>query len=297
MSLGLPGSGAIPRLEAAIFRLGEARLRAVGSVSAKQQFEFLVPPGDYAILLSAGGCYITYRYVHVGVAVPTPEMVIDLPPIATKALIGRIPPELQGIREWKNSAPVKLAESSGKVMLLDFWGVVPGPCVGSMPYLMKLHDEAISRDKGLVIVAVRDDSVPSIAEMDRQLDERRKTFWDGRDLPFLVALDGGGETRIRYTAITTRGATTAAYGITGFPTTLLVGRDGKVIESINDSAAAALQPMSPPGSGPIACKDYCGHSSRKRSFDCNFAPPDSKQRSAIACRLHLTSCSLSSLPP
>jgi len=79
--------------------------------------------------------------------------------------------------------------------------------------------------------------------LDRRLDERRQKFWAGRELPFLIALDGGGETRIRYSAFTARGATTAAYGITSFPTTLLIGRDGKVIESINvhdDSAIAHI---------------------------------------------------------
>jgi hypothetical protein len=100
-----------------------------------------------------------------------------------------------------------------------------------LPYLMKFHDEF--KDKGLVIIAVHDDSVPSIREMDRRLDERRKKFWDGRDLPFLVALDGGGNTHIPGTGLTARGATTAEYGVIRFPTTLVIGRDGNVLEEVN----------------------------------------------------------------
>ena len=74
--------------------------------------------------------------------------------------------------------------------------------------------------------------------------EPRAKFWGGRDLPFLVALDGGGETRIRGMIQTARGATTAAYGVTSFPTTLLVGRDGTLLGPVDtrdlDAARAAV---------------------------------------------------------
>jgi len=50
-----------------------------------------------------------------------------------------------------NGGPLTLASLRGKVVLLDFWGEWCGPCVGSMPYLMKLYDKY--RDKGLEIIA------------------------------------------------------------------------------------------------------------------------------------------------
>jgi peroxiredoxin len=100
-----------------------------------------------------------------------------------------------------------------------------------MPYLIKLYDEF--HDQGLVIVAVHDDSVGSIREMDEKLARVRKEVWKGRDLPFQVALDGGGLTRIVHSAMTARGATTAAYGIESFPTTLLIDRQGKLLCEFN----------------------------------------------------------------
>ena len=51
----------------------------------------------------------------------------------------------------------------------------------------------------------------------------------GRDLPFRVALDGGGKCRIRHSAQCDDGATTAEYGITRYPTTLLVDRAGTLV--------------------------------------------------------------------
>lgn len=75
-------------------------------------------------------------------------------------------------------------------------------------------------------------AVASIAEMDRKLDVARKDVWGGRDLPFLVALDGGGRVRIPGTGIFTRGRTNAAYHVWIYPTTYLIGRDGTVLRDL-----------------------------------------------------------------
>ena len=145
-------------------------------------------------------------------------------------MVGRAAPELRKIKDWKNGGPVTLAGLRGKVVLLDFWGSWCGPCKGSMQELMKLHDRF--KDKGLVIIAVHDDSVASIAEMDQKLESVRKDIWGGRDLPFLVALDGGGRTRIPGTGEFTRGATNAAYHVVLYPTSYLIGRDGTVLRDL-----------------------------------------------------------------
>ena len=93
---------------------------------------------------------------------------------------------------------------------------------------MKLHDKYA--DKGLVIIAVHDDSVASIEEMDQKLVSAKQRYWSGRDLPFLVALDGGGLTPIPGAADRkAKGATTAAYGIDSFPTRILIDKPGHVV--------------------------------------------------------------------
>jgi len=146
-------------------------------------------------------------------------------------LVGGAAPELRQIKGWKNGGPVTIAELRGKVVILDFWGYWCGPCVVSMPKLMELHDKYAER--GLVIIAIHDDSVSSIEEMDARLRSARINQWGGRDLPFLVALDGGGKMRIVGTDQTTRGATTAAYGVTAFPTSVLIDRNGSVIKKFH----------------------------------------------------------------
>ena len=99
-----------------------------------------------------------------------------------------------------------------------------------MPTLIKLHERF--KGKGLTIIAVHNDTADSIEDMENKIAQFRDEQWNGQDLPFLIALDGGGETRIKGIN-STKGATTAAYGITGFPTNVLIGPDGKVIEKCN----------------------------------------------------------------
>ena len=69
--------------------------------------------------------------------------------------------------------------------------------------------------------------------MDQALERARKEYWGGRDLPFLVALDGGGKVQIEGTNRTARGRTTARYGITGFPTMILIDKKGNVITTLD----------------------------------------------------------------
>ncbi len=160
------------------------------------------------------------------------EVNIDLKASPLARMIGQPAVELT-IREWKNGVPVSLKDQRGKVILLDFWGHWCGPCVYRMPHLFELHDEL--EDQGLVIIAIHDDSVASIKEMDEKLATARKDLWEGRDIPFLVALDSGGKTKIEGSELEIDGATTAAYGIGRFPTYVLINRDGIVVGPVEPS--------------------------------------------------------------
>lgn len=211
---------------------GKVLIRALFFATERGQIDMFVPPGDYAVHIDLHHCYSVNRYVHVAATDRAMTLHVDMPSRRLpEELIGHAAPELRGIKAWKNGGPVTLAGLRGKVVLLDFWGSWCGPCKGSMPELMKLHDQY--RDKGLAIVAVHDDSVESIAEMDQKLQTVRRDIWGGRDLPFLVALDGGGRTRIPGTGDYTRGMTNAEYHVYLYPTTYLIGRDGTVLQEID----------------------------------------------------------------
>jgi thiol-disulfide isomerase/thioredoxin len=234
-SVGLWATGKnISWTNAIVFKPGLMGLYTMQCSSQAGVFGLPLPPGDYGLKAYGTDCQSAYRYFSIEPGQRELRLQIDLPPSTVAQLVGKPAPQLREIKGWINSEPLKIADLRGKLVLLDFWGYWCGPCVGSMPAMMKLYDQ--TRDKGLVIIAVHDDSLPSIAELNQKLDEiRQEAFpgWNGRNLPFPIALDGGGQTRIKYSSFTARGATTAAYGINSFPTTIAIGRDGNVIGEVS----------------------------------------------------------------
>jgi thiol-disulfide isomerase/thioredoxin len=191
-------------------------------------FKFLLPNGKYK--LDAYGTRLYHKQEEVEVKVEQKELKInfDLPADRLGHLIGNQAPELQQIKGWINSEPIKLADLRGKVVLLDFWFTSCGSCVAAMPHLIDLYEKY--HDKGLVIIGIHDDSMNSVKELEEKIEQLSKDRWKDRKIPFPVALDGGGECKIEGTQLSTSGATTAAYGINGFPTMVLIDKEGRVVE-------------------------------------------------------------------
>jgi thiol-disulfide isomerase/thioredoxin len=183
-----------------------------------------VSPALLALLLfSANGCMSGNR---VKVESALPGVIVESTEYLSR-LVGKPAPGFEKIKAWKNTRPLNLSDLRGRYVLLDFWGYWCGPCIRDIPALMAIS-EVFSEEK-LIVIGVHDDSVETIAEMDEKLAKAREGIWMGRDIPYPVALDGGGPTAIEGTSDTVRGATTAAYGITAFPTAVLINPSGKVV--------------------------------------------------------------------
>ncbi len=214
------------------------KLRPMSADSNDGHVEMFLPPGRYRLVSYGTNIYGKTTQLDIAPGEPTQHFDLDLPAHRLMYLYGQPAPELRQIKGWKNGGTVTLEELRGKVVLLDFWGYWCGPCVAGMPTLMEWHEKYA--DDGLVIIAVHDDSVESIEVMDEKLARAREKHWAGRDLPFLVALDGGGQTEVPgIDGRTGRGATTAFYGIDAWPTTLLVDRDGVLVEEFHPGGGDA----------------------------------------------------------
>jgi thiol-disulfide isomerase/thioredoxin len=211
-----------------------ARLLQCSSMAA--EFRFPLPPGDYQ--------FHGYGQDVVGarkpLAVPADKSELDLGAIDLKAtavakMVGK-PPLPWHVKDARGlPKTVQIGDLKGKWVLLDFWGHWCGPCVQDMAGMIDLYElYADHRDK-FEIVAFHDSSVPDFGEMDKKLLGTRQSLWGGRDLPFPILLDDAGQTA-------------KAYTIQGWPTTILIDPDGKVVgEDRGHRLLESKLPKLPPG--------------------------------------------------
>ena len=101
-----------------------------------------------------------------------------------------------------------------KVVLVDIWGTWCPPCRDSIPNLVKMQEEL--GEEGLVIVGVAFEDEPDT-------DTRRtkvRAFAEKLEISYLL-LDGGTTSDVDAVFPTLK-------GFRGFPTMVIIGRDGKV---------------------------------------------------------------------
>ena len=63
-----------------------------------------------------------------------------------------VAPEFTGIEKWLNSAPLRMADLRGKVVLIDFWTYTCINCLNQLPAVKSWHEKY--QGKGLVTVGV-----------------------------------------------------------------------------------------------------------------------------------------------
>jgi cytochrome c biogenesis protein CcmG/thiol:disulfide interchange protein DsbE len=99
-----------------------------------------------------------------------------------------------------------LSSLRGKAVVLNVWASWCIPCKEEAPFLEQVWRE--SRDDGLVVVG--------LDAKDFRADARR--FAKRFDLTFPLVYDGPGDTL-------------SGYGVTGFPETFVLDREGRVVEA------------------------------------------------------------------
>jgi len=128
----------------------------------------------------------------------------DNPGPAT-ATVGEIAPDFK-LQNLEGKA-VSLGGYRGTPVLINFWATWCGPCVYEMPFLQQIYEEW--SDKGLVLLAVNVGETPA----------KVTSFMKQYNLSLPVLLD-------------TTETVARKYGVTGWPTTFLIDRDGVVQDRV-----------------------------------------------------------------
>ncbi|MCE9637536.1 MAG: TlpA family protein disulfide reductase [Planctomycetes bacterium] len=109
-------------------------------------------------------------------------------------------------KAWLNAAkgdeptPERLKD---KVVMIEFWGTWCGPCMRAMPHVQEMHDRY--KDRGLRVVAI---SYEDASVMEPVLAKNGWTMTVGSD-PDKTCV--------------------SAYGVSSWPTTAVIGKDGKLV--------------------------------------------------------------------
>jgi thiol-disulfide isomerase/thioredoxin len=152
---------------------------------------------------------VTLTVAPIRIAAPT-EQPQQPPALAA----GTSAPEWK-IAEWTDGKDRKLSDYHGKVVVLDFWGIWCGPCIHAIPAMKELHSRY--RDRDVVFLGIH------TAGTDMSLVKRllKQQDWD-----LTVGLDAGDD-------IAT-GETVRRYAIQGYPSVMIVDRNGKLAFNSGD---------------------------------------------------------------
>ena len=103
------------------------------------------------------------------------------------------------------SAPISLESLRGRVVLVNFWATWCKPCEDEMPAMERLYRRL--QPRGFELLAVSVDEDPVLVE----------AFRERLGISFPIAMDSGQ-------------AVARLYQTTGFPESVLIDRDGRVVE-------------------------------------------------------------------
>lgn len=114
--------------------------------------------------------------------------------------------------------PVTLADSKGKVILLNFWATWCGPCRVEIPWLMALQEKYGRQGFTVLGVAMDEEGKSAVAPFIQKERFKLGTNSQPVNYPILIGNDDVAE---------------KFGGLVGLPTTILISQDGRRVKRID----------------------------------------------------------------
>lgn len=124
-----------------------------------------------------------------------------------------------------NGKLVSLSQFKGKYVLLDFWGSWCGPCRAANPHLKELY--ATYASKGFEILGIASEKVSS--------QTQAEALWKEA-----IAKDGLTWTNVLNNEVSMKQDVVQMYSIEGYPTQILLDKEGKIVGRWLGAAGKAL---------------------------------------------------------
>lgn len=178
-----------------------------------------LPPGDYVLEVSSLDTVSREIPFTVGNGKASKDLgtiSLEKGPLAQR--YGKPAPPLTVTETIGASPNVALAAYKGKWVLIDFWGWWCPPCVQkSLPEAVAFYDSHPEWRDRYQILAFHCLEAKTVADLTPRLRSLEKNVWKGRALPFPILLDAT-ETTLK------------EWGVTIYPTTVLIDPEGKVVQ-------------------------------------------------------------------
>jgi thiol-disulfide isomerase/thioredoxin len=149
--------------------------------------------------------------------------VVAQPTASASASSGRQPllaegtpaPDFTAIAVAGGEGSLNLAQYKGKIVVLDFWSTWCGPCQHSLPHVERVYQDVKGKDVVVIGVCVWDNQDAYAKWLPEHTDKYTFTF----------AFDPAGRDNSKSIA-------SSLYNVSGIPTTYVIGKDGRVVDSI-----------------------------------------------------------------